>query len=116
MRVESTTPAGDTTASAPGRQAADLSRVAKEFESMLVRQLLETSRVMPGGSTERGMCTDALAQSVADRGGLGLARQIEETLRGGLRGAENRAGTSRPGEVGRSLDHGTRETIAATRD
>jgi hypothetical protein len=62
------------------------------------------------------MCTDALAQSVADRGGLGLARQIEETLRGGLRGAENRAGSSRPGEVGRSQDHGARETIAGTRD
>lgn len=90
MRVDP--PAVPPTSQAPSQQAggSELSRVAREFESMLVRQMLETSRAAPGGATQQAMCLDAFAQGIADRGGLGLARQLEASLRAAAEGPRRR--------------------------
>lgn len=86
MRVDPTAVPPPTQGPSPTAGSSDLSRVAREFESMLVRQLLETSHAAPGGSTQQGMCLDAFAQGIADRGGLGLAQQLEAVLRAASEG------------------------------
>lgn len=68
----------------------DLAQVAREFESMLVRQMLESGGNMPGNGTQQAMCLDAFAQGVADRGGLGLAAQIERALSASVNGDHRR--------------------------
>lgn len=67
-----------------GAEKADaaLKKVAAEFESALVRQLLQTAKV-GGKQAERGyggMAVDALASGLEAGGGLGLARAIEAAL------------------------------------
>jgi Rod binding domain-containing protein len=59
--------------------------MAKEFETMLVHQLLDAAKVggegaSGGTSAYRGMTVDALANGVSQAGGLGLAKQIEDAL------------------------------------
>jgi Rod binding domain-containing protein len=72
---------------APQKAAASLSttalhKVAKEFETLLVHQLLEAAKV--GGESASGgymgMAVDAMASGVSDAGGLGLTREIEAAL------------------------------------
>ncbi len=59
-----------------------VSKVAKDFESIFLRQILTTAKI--GGSEKGGgyggMAVDALADSISKGGGLGLARQIEQAL------------------------------------
>ena len=64
----------------------DVKRVAREFEGMLVRQLVSAAKV-GGKNSESGygaMAVDALASGVMDGGGLGLARKLEDALSGAL--------------------------------
>jgi Rod binding domain-containing protein len=65
--------------------AASLHQMAKEFETMLVHQLLDAAKVggdanASGTSAYRGMAVDAFANGVSQAGGLGLAKQIEDAL------------------------------------
>ena len=58
-------------------------KMAQEFEAMFVRQILKSAKI--GGHEKEdgfdGMAVDALATGITEGGGLGLARQIEESLR-----------------------------------
>ncbi|MFO0580753.1 MAG: peptidoglycan DD-metalloendopeptidase family protein [Anaeromyxobacter sp.] len=61
---------------------------ARQLESMLLRQVIETSGVFDGGegagrSVRAGMFAEALADAVAQAGGLGLADQVTRSLSGG---------------------------------
>jgi len=60
----------------------NLKRVAREFESILVHQLLDAAKVGGEGAQSGygAMATDALSSGVSQAGGLGLARQVEEAL------------------------------------
>jgi Rod binding domain-containing protein len=61
---------------------AALKKVAAEFESALVRQLLQSAKV-GGKQADKGygsMAVDALASGLSAGGGLGLARAIEAAL------------------------------------
>jgi Rod binding domain-containing protein len=62
--------------------AAHIHKIAKEFETLLVHQLLEAAKV--GGDGKDGgyksMAVDAFATGVSQGGGLGLAKQIEDAL------------------------------------
>ena len=60
-----------------------IQEAAREFESMFVRQILSAAKV--GGAHQEsqgydGMVVDALATGIANGGGLGLAREIEDAL------------------------------------
>jgi Rod binding domain-containing protein len=60
-----------------------IQEVAREFESMIVGQILSAAKV--GGAHQEsqgydGMVVDALATGIAKGGGLGLAREIEDAL------------------------------------
>ncbi len=58
-----------------------LDRACKEFEAVFLRQLLEVSKVgKQAGSGYGSMIVDALATSVNDAGGLGLAERIRQSL------------------------------------
>ena len=61
--------------------AAGIHKVSKEFEKLMLHEMLEAAKV--GGEDSggyHGMIVDALTDGVASAGGLGLARQIEEVL------------------------------------
>jgi Rod binding domain-containing protein len=73
-------------------ETARLHKAAQEFESLLVKQLLQASKL--GGDKSTGyadMAIDAMATGVEKAGGLGLARRIEETVARSLRHGEQRA-------------------------
>jgi|GEM_PF-1347947 len=92
-----------TTAAGPARGVqSDLHRVASEFEAMLLRQLLHTSK-MGGGGSYGDMAVDALATGISDAGGIGLTRQLEAVLAGQM-GARAGAAPGAPGapEISRS--------------
>lgn len=65
---------------APAAPPSDLQRVAKEFESMLVRQLLNAAKLGEGGGGYADMAVTSLADGINQAGGVGLARQIERAL------------------------------------
>ncbi len=60
----------------------ELEKVAKEFEGIFVRQLLAAAKFgEDGGRAGFGsMIVDALATSVTDGGGIGLAKRITDAL------------------------------------
>jgi Rod binding domain-containing protein len=65
--------------------ASSLHKMAQEFETMLVHQLLEAAKVggdgkEGGSSAYKGMAVDAFATGVSQAGGLGLTKQIEDAL------------------------------------
>jgi Rod binding domain-containing protein len=61
--------------------ASDLHRVAKEFEAIMVHELLQAANVAGGGQgSYKGMAVDAFANGISQAGGLGLARQLEDAL------------------------------------
>ena len=64
--------------------AAAIHKVAKEFEKLMIHQLLEAAKV--GGSEPSaysGSIVDALTDGVSSGGGLGLAKQLENVLQRG---------------------------------
>jgi Rod binding domain-containing protein len=72
-----------------GRRSSDekgtdpaLARLAREFESVFVRQLLEESHALTAGAGagQAGMLIDAVSSAIASAGGLGLAAGIEHEL------------------------------------
>jgi Rod binding domain-containing protein len=65
-------------------EGAKLKAAADQFEAVFVRQLLKASRFGEdmGEAGYGGMALEALADGVTKQGGLGLARAIEDALRG----------------------------------
>jgi hypothetical protein len=66
---------------AEARRTEKLHSATREFEELLVKQLLNAAKI--GGEKSTGyadMAVDALAKGVEKGGGLGLARRLEETL------------------------------------
>jgi Rod binding domain-containing protein len=79
LSTVSPTPAVGTTSRAEENPALD--RVCKDFEAVFLRQLLEVSKVgQQAGAGYGSMVVDALATSVNDAGGLGLAERIRQAL------------------------------------
>lgn len=78
-----TSPAGEPS---PGSRMQKLTRVAKQFEGVLLTSLLQevekgaldsSDGGLGGGSeTLRSLGTEAVAQALAQKGGLGIARMI----------------------------------------
>ncbi|MEM9694371.1 MAG: hypothetical protein AAGA56_17600 [Myxococcota bacterium] len=61
------------------RELKRLKEAAESFEAIFIRDLLGSTN-LAGGSDYGKMANDALAESISRGSGLGLARQIEETL------------------------------------
>lgn len=85
-RVETVSPG------AADPQAVAVRRAAQEFEALLLGHLLKSARrateswgggaLVGGSSVWREVLDEHLALAVARAGGLGLARYLEEALRG----------------------------------
>ncbi len=87
-------------AMASGERPLDTGRVAREFEALLLAEMMKTaskplgvSGILDGGSAGkmyREMFLDEVARMTAARGGLGLADSLAEKLQSETRGAEER--------------------------
>jgi len=69
--------------SVEARRAEKVQQAARDFESVLVRQLLKATKM--GGDSKGGygdMAVDALADGIEKGGGLGLAQCIQKALGG----------------------------------
>ncbi len=73
-----------TEASSPAVSAeqAKLTKVAQDFEQIFVRQLLATAKFGQSGkeSGYSGMIVEALSSGISAGGGLGLAKDIADSL------------------------------------
>jgi Rod binding domain-containing protein len=87
---------------ASGECPVDAHRVAREFEGLLLAELMKTaskplgvSEILDGGSAGkiyREMFLDEVARMSAARGGLGLAKAIAEQLQSATPDAEEPSG------------------------
>lgn len=84
--------------------ASDVHQVAVEFEALLLRQLLGAAKMGGGAGAYNDMAVDALASGINQAGGVGLARAIEDALRGQIGGhrAASSLSDSSPDGDGRS--------------
>jgi Rod binding domain-containing protein len=79
--------AGPDRASAPTvkkTSGADLKKAAGEFESVLIRQILQAAHLggKSQGASHGDMIVDSLSKAIAAGGGLGLSRVIEAGIGG----------------------------------
>jgi Rod binding domain-containing protein len=81
------------------KKQAEIAKVAKEFEAVLVRQVLTAAKAAGKESSSQygGMAIDALADGIMHGGGLGLARNLELQLSDVARRAELRSGAGGKG-------------------
>ena len=76
----------DPSTGAPGKNdPAKIAKVSRQFESILLRQILgESMKPLlnsgPSGQVYGYMMTDALAEKISDAGGLGLAHVLQAQL------------------------------------
>jgi Rod binding domain-containing protein len=74
------------------RRAEKLHEAARDFESLLVKQLLTAAKIGgdPKGSGYADMAVDALAKGIEKGGGMGLAKRIEDTIAHSLHHASHK--------------------------
>ena len=86
--LSSGTTAPETDQTKDSRRLAD---AAKQFESLMISQMMKTARETSGGGwlsdgdetgedSSMGMAEEQFAQSLASSGGLGLARMVVKTM------------------------------------
>jgi Rod binding domain-containing protein len=80
------------------KKEAQIAKVAKEFEAVLVRQVLTAAKAAGEASSSQygGMAIDALADGIMHGGGLGLARSLVLELSDVARRAELRGASHSP--------------------
>ncbi|MBX3209335.1 MAG: hypothetical protein KF764_30155 [Labilithrix sp.] len=79
FRIQAPAPA----APAPGSEtkaAEDVAKVGRDFEAILVRQMLSSTKVAGKGGGYADMAVEALASSISAAGGLGMGRAIEQAI------------------------------------
>lgn len=81
MKIGGITPAQAATAPRETDKNTKVSQVASEFESLLLKQILEGAKVCgKKDDAYTGMAVTGLADALAKAGGTGLAKQLEEAL------------------------------------
>lgn len=89
-------------APAPAANAAKidpkLAHVAREFETIFVKELLKTTKLEKEGAMGGygSMAVDALASGIEGSGGIGLARALEDALARGVQSTAQRVGKEAP--------------------
>jgi Rod binding domain-containing protein len=58
----------------------DAAKVGRDFEAILVRQMLASTKVAGKGGGYADMAVEALASSITAAGGLGMGHAIEQAL------------------------------------
>lgn len=70
-----------TAAASPEAKAQeDAKKVGREFEAILVRQMLSTTKIAGKGGGYGDMAIESLANAVTSAGGLGMGRAIEDAI------------------------------------
>jgi Rod binding domain-containing protein len=95
MDLQAIQPTGAAAATPSAAEQQALHKAALGFEQMFIRQLaIELTRSTEGeegadssaaANTHRSLLPDALAQSIVDAGGIGLAASLERSLGGTAR-------------------------------
>jgi len=67
----------------------DAAKVARDFEAILVRQMLSSTKVAGKGGGYADMAVEALAASIASAGGLGMSHAIEQAISAAQHGARS---------------------------
>jgi Rod binding domain-containing protein len=81
------------TTTAPSQEPKKLQEAAKQFEALMITQMMKTARDCSGGSwlsegdetgedSSMSMAEEQFAQSMAANGGLGLAKMVVRTMSG----------------------------------
>jgi Rod binding domain-containing protein len=73
-------PASKAEATSGAKGAQDAAKVGRDFEAILVRQMLSNTHVAGKGGGYSDMAVEALASSISAAGGLGLSHVIEQAL------------------------------------
>lgn len=66
--------------SAADKAKADVAKVGRDFEAILVRQMLTSTKVAGKAGGYADMAVESLATSITAAGGLGMGRAIEQAL------------------------------------
>jgi Rod binding domain-containing protein len=69
-----------TTTDAAAKKKEEHAKVGRDFEAILVRQMLTQAKVAGKSGGYADMAVESLATSVTSAGGLGMGRAIEDTL------------------------------------
>lgn len=70
----------ETAASPEAKAKEDAKRVGREFEAILVRQMLSTTKIAGKGGGYGDMAVESLANAITAAGGLGMGRAIEDAI------------------------------------
>lgn len=81
---------------ARAKQAADNAKVGRDFEAILVRQMLSQTKVAGSGGGYADMAIEALATSITAAGGLGMGKALEAALSKSLPAAVPSQATDSP--------------------
>ncbi|MBX3196722.1 MAG: hypothetical protein KF894_01095 [Labilithrix sp.] len=65
----------------------DAAKVGRDFEAILVRQMLSSTKVAGKEGGYADMAIESLATSISAAGGLGMGRAIEQAISAAQRGA-----------------------------
>ncbi|HVH43896.1 MAG TPA: hypothetical protein VM925_16195 [Labilithrix sp.] len=72
--------AAKTEAPTEAKAKEDAAKVGRDFEAILVRQMLSSTKVAGKGGGYADMAIESLATSITSAGGLGMGRAIEQAL------------------------------------
>ncbi len=88
IRIQAPPQGAAATAAADETKAKDdAAKVARDFEAILVRQMLSSTKVAGKGGGYSDMAVEALAASIASAGGLGMSHAIEQAISAAQHGA-----------------------------
>lgn len=81
MKITQVTSPGFEKLEAQAQRADKAHDAAKQFEAVLVRQMLQEAKMFGKGSNAMsGMAVDAMADSIEKGGGLGLSQLLERAI------------------------------------
>lgn len=90
VRIQAPPQSATATAAAGETKAKDdAAKVARDFEAILVRQMLASTKVAGKGGGYADMAVEALAASIASAGGLGMSHAIERAISAAQHGARS---------------------------
>ena len=90
IRIQAPPQGAAATAAADETKAKDdAAKVARDFEAILVRQMLSSTKVAGKGGGYADMAVEALAASIASAGGLGMSHAIEQAISAAQQGVRS---------------------------
>ncbi|MBX3258134.1 MAG: hypothetical protein KIS78_12250 [Labilithrix sp.] len=87
FRVQAPPPNAPAPSAGEAKAKEDAAKVGRDFEAILVRQMLSSTKVAGKGGGYADMAIESLASSISAAGGLGMGRAIEQAIAAAQHGA-----------------------------